>query len=134
MPPPASRGAAGLCVEPRGAISQILFAHDNVPVDDMWADPDERGAVFREPTQEQLWRPGGRAISIYGQFGGLFGLKARNGSPPEWAQHMRLDDDRGNARVLRMDDVGDAGNYHGFHVITLYADGEPETRWYALPR
>ena len=49
---------------------------------------------------------------------------------------MRLDDSEGNARVLRMDDVGDAGNYHGFHVITLYADGEtkPETKWYALPR
>jgi len=132
--PPASRGAAGLCVEPRGAISQILFAHDNVPVDGMWADPDERGAVFREPTDGQLWRPGWRANSIFGQFGGLLGLKFRNGSPPEWAQHMRLDEDRGNARVLRMDDIGDAGNYHGFHVITLYADGESETQWYALPR
>jgi hypothetical protein len=33
-----------------------------------------------------------------------------------------------------MDDIGDAGNYHGFHVITLYADGESETQWYALPR
>jgi hypothetical protein len=133
-PSPRSRGAAGLCVEPRGAISNILFAHDNVPVDGMWADPDERGAIFREPTDGQLWRSGRLANSVPGHVGGLLGLKFRNGSPPEWAQHMRLDPDRGNARVLRMDDVGDAGNYHGFHVVTLYADGEQEIQWYALPR
>jgi hypothetical protein len=132
--PPASRGAAGLCVEPRGSVSQLLFAHDNVPIDGMWADPDERGAVFLEPTEGQRWRSGRWANSIYGHFWGLFGFKNRNGSPPEWAQHMRLDEDRGNARVLRMDDIGDAGNYHGFHVITLYPDGESETKWYALPR
>jgi hypothetical protein len=134
LSPPTSRGAAGLCVEPRGAISQILFAHDNVPVDDIWADSDERGAVFREPKDGQLWRSGRWSLSRYSHFWSLFGIKFRNGSPPEWAQHMRLDKDRGNARVLRMDDVGDAGNYHGFHVITLYSDGETETQWYALPR
>jgi hypothetical protein len=47
---------------------------------------------------------------------------------------MRLEESQGNARLLRMDDVGDAGNYHGFHVITLYANGEHETEWFALPR
>ncbi len=131
---PISRGAAGLCVEPRGGITQILFAHDNVPVDSTWADAGQRGAVFREPTDGQLWRPSGQANSVYGQIGGLLGFKFRNGSPPEWAQYMHLDKDRGNARVLRMDDIGDAGNYHGFHVITLYDDGETDTNWYALPR
>jgi hypothetical protein len=129
-----SRGAAGLCADPRGAVSDILFAHDNVPISRMWADPDERGAVFREPTSGQTWRSRRWAVSPYGQFWGLLGLKNRNGSPPEWAQHMRLDEDQGNARVLRMDDIGDSGNYHGFHIITLYSDGESETKWYALPR
>ncbi|MGH0031640.1 MAG: metallophosphoesterase [Myxococcota bacterium] len=126
----------GGCGDARGGVSQLLFAHDNVPADGEWADSDERGAVFREPSDGQLWRPGWQANSVPGQFGGLFGLKFRNGSPPEWAQHMLLEEGQGNARVLRMDDVGDAGNYHGFHVITLYADPErePETRWYALPR
>jgi hypothetical protein len=92
--------------------------------------------VFREPTTGQLWRPGWQSNSIAGQFGGLFGLKFRNGSPPEWAQHMRLGTNQGNARVLRMDDIGDHGNYHGFHVITLYDDEErePDTQWFALPR
>ncbi len=32
------------------------------------------------------------------------------------------------------DDIGDASNYHGFHVIACYPDGESETKWYALPR
>jgi hypothetical protein len=132
--PPSSRGAMGLCVEPRGAVSQILFAHDNVPIERVWADPDERGGVFREPTAGQPWRSPRWAISNYAHFWGLFGVKFRNGSPPRWAQEMRLDADQGNARVLRMDDIGDEGNYHGFHVITLYADGETDTRWYALPR
>ena len=47
---------------------------------------------------------------------------------------MRLGEGQGNARVLRMDDIGDAGNYHGFHVITLYENGDRETEWFALPR
>ena len=49
---------------------------------------------------------------------------------------MRLDESEGNAPVLRMDDVGDEGNCHGFHVITLYADGKPgrKIEWFALPR
>lgn len=132
--PPVSQGAAGLCKQPQGSITQILFAHDNVPVSGTWGDPNERGAVFREPDEGQLWRPGWRANSIYGQLGGLVGFKFRNGSPPEWAQHMHLDPEQGNAQVLRMDDVGDAGNYHGFHVVTIYADGETDSKWYALPR
>jgi 3',5'-cyclic AMP phosphodiesterase CpdA len=133
-PRPSSFGSEGRCVDPQGGISQVLIAHDNVPVDTSWANPAERGAVFREPTRGQLWRPAGQANSIPGHVGGLFGLKFRNGSPPEWAQHMRLEESQGNARLLRMDDVGDAGNYHGFHVITLYANGEHETEWFALPR
>jgi hypothetical protein len=134
-PAPSSLGAKGLCVKPRGAITQILFAHDNVPVAGTWADGDERGAVFREPTRGQLWRASGKqANSVYGQMWGLLGFKFRNGSPPDWAQHMHLDKEQGNAEVLRMDDIGDAGNYHGFHVITVYPDGDTDTEWYALPR
>jgi hypothetical protein len=133
-PPTLLRGAE-LCQQPRGSISHILFAHDNVPVDTTWTDPTERGAVFREPTSGWLWRS--TQLSVPSQIGSaVFGLKYRNGTPPDWAQHMLLNESQGNARVLRMDDVGDHGNYHGFHVITLYADGEtkPETQWYALPR
>jgi hypothetical protein len=136
-PRPGARHSEKRCQDPQGGVSQILFAHDNVPVDTLWADPAERGAVFREPTSGQPWREPWEALSWASHFGAPFGLKNRSGSPPGWAQHMRLDDTRGNARVLRMDDVGDAGNYHGFHVITLYSDGaEPrtETKWYALPR
>lgn len=44
--PPFSFRADELCQQPRGNISQIRFAHDNVPLDTTWADPSERGAVF----------------------------------------------------------------------------------------
>jgi hypothetical protein len=134
--PRASFVRTGPCEDPPTGVSQILFAHDNVPVESEWAARDERGAVFREPTQGQLWRPGWHSNWLPYHVLGLFGSKFRNGSPPEWAQHMRLDPDQGNARVLRMDDIGDHGNYHGFHVITLYDDEgrEPEIQWFALPR
>jgi hypothetical protein len=135
-PPRTSLRNAGPCEDPPTGVSQILFAHDNVPVESEWADRNERGAVFREPTRGQLWRPGWHANWLPYHFMGLLGSKFRNGSPPEWAQHMRLDPEQGNAQVLRMDDIGDHGNYHGFHVITLYQDEdrEPETQWFALPR
>jgi len=126
------------CAEPRGRITQILFAHDNVPLAAPWADPSERGAVFRQPDDAQPWRGPGWENSLNSQLmSGLLGGKTRNGSPPKWAQDMRIDPDQGNAQVLRMDDVGDVGsiaNYHGFHVLTLYADGQREMEWIPLPR
>jgi hypothetical protein len=126
------------CADPRGRVSQILFAHDNTPLDDLWADPRERGAVFRQPEHSQPWREPGWENSWNSQLvSALLGGKTRSGSPPAWAQHMRIAPDEGNAAVLRMDDVADVvsiSNYHGFHVITLYADGEREVEWIPLPR
>jgi hypothetical protein len=135
---PASADREGRCADPQGQISQILFAHDNVPLDDLWADPNERGAVFRQPVGGQVWREPGWENSWNSQLvSGLLGGKTRSGSPPGWAQDMRIAPDEGNAAVLRMDDVGDIGsvsNYHGFHVLTLYEDGEREMEWVPLPR
>jgi hypothetical protein len=135
---PTSADGAGLCANPQGRISQILFAHDNIPLADLWADPDQRRAIFRQPIDGQAWREPGSENSWNSQIvSGVIGGKTRSGSPPEWAQAMRLAPDEGNAAVLRMDDVGDIGavsNYHGFHVLTLYEDGERETEWIPLPR
>lgn len=47
---------------------------------------------------------------------------------------MLLNESDGNVRALRMDGVGDAGNDHGFHIITLYPNGERESEWIPLPR
>jgi len=135
---PRAQGADEPCSDPRGSISQVLFAHDNTPLDDLWADPNERGAVFRQPTDAQAWREPGQENSWNSQLvSALIGGKTRSGSPPGWAQAMRIAPDEGNAAVLRMDDVADIGsvsNYHGFHVLTLYEDGERETEWVPLPR
>ena len=87
------------------------------------------GQVWREPGWENSWNS--QLVS------GLIGGKTRSGSPPGWAQDMRLAPDEGNAIVLRMDDVGDIGsvsNYHGFHILTLYEDGERKMEWVPLPR
>jgi hypothetical protein len=135
---PTSADGMRRCINPQGRISQILFAHDDIPLDDLWADPLERGAVFRQPKDAQAWREPGWENSWNSQLmAGLIGAKTRSGSPPEWAQRMRLARDEGNAAILRMDDTGDivaVSNYHGFHVLTLYEDGERETEWIPLPR
>jgi hypothetical protein len=128
----------GRCADPQGGISQILFAHDNTPLDSEWADPRERGAVFRQPLDSQVWREPGWENSWNSQLASsLVGGKTRSGSPPAWAQTMRIAPDEGNADVLRMDDVADSvsiSNFHGFHVITLYEDGDRDIEWVPLPR
>ncbi len=135
---PIAGSSEGLCLDPQGQVSLILFAHDNVPLDGRWADRDQRGGVFRQPEDGQAWREPGWENSWNSQLASaLIGGKTRSGSPPAWAQNMQIAPDEGNATVLRMDDVGDiaaVSNYHGFHIITLYEDGEQETEWVPLPR
>ena len=135
---PSAGSREGLCRDPQGQISHVVFAHDNIPVEGQWADPAQRGAVFRQPESGQPWRQPGWENSWNSQLASaLVGGKTRSGSPPAWAQHMEIAPDQGNATVLRMDDVGDiaaVSNYHGFHIITLYEGGEQETEWIPLPR
>jgi hypothetical protein len=118
------------CVERRGGISHLLFAHNDIPLRASWADPAQRRAIFREDP-ERPWRP---VFSFSKKLGALVGLKFRNNGPPEWATQLRLDESHGNASVLRLDDVGQIQSYHGFHLITLYEDGRREIEWISLSR
>jgi hypothetical protein len=116
------------CRDPQGAVSHVAFAHDNVPLQELWADPAQRRALFREGSQP--W--GDWTFSLFSYVSQFMGAKLRNGAPPQWAKRMRLPDDTGNARVLRLDDVGQLGDAHGFHLVTLYGDGRQEIQWVDL--
>ncbi len=116
------------CSNPRGNISYLFFAHNDVPLESTWADPEQRGALFREPPGEKT----GPVFSYSQRAGALVGLKFRNTAPPVWAQRLRLNKDHGNATVLQLDDVGNVASYHGFHVVTLYGDGRLTIEWLPL--
>jgi hypothetical protein len=118
------------CSNPSGNISYLFFAHNDVPLESSWADSEQRGALFREPPGEKR----GPVFSYPQRAGALVGLKFRNTAPPVWAQRLRLDEDHGNATVLRLDDVGNVASYHGFHVVTLYDDGRQTVEWLPLAR
>lgn len=118
------------CRERTGRISHLFFAHNDIPLVSDWADPAQRGAVFREDSE----RPWGAAFPFHKKVGALLGLKFRTSAPPDWAQRLRLDATHGNATVVRLDDVGQSGSYHGLHIVTLYEDRDPDIKWHPLPR
>ncbi len=116
---------------PKAGISHLVFAHNDVPSQDLWGDPEQRGAVFREPADND-WDDTVMSSPILSGFGSMVGIKYRNGNPTHWARNLRLAPDE-NATVLRLDDIGNAHSYHGFHVVTLHEDGRTEIEWVGLP-
>ena len=120
------------CANPQGQLSHVVFAHNDIPLESVWADPTRRGAVFREePGNPWRNRPFGNYSYVPGA---ATGFKFRNGSPPRWAQRLRLKPSDGNATVLRLDDVGNHNSYHGYHLVTLFEDGTRKIEWKPLPR
>lgn len=120
------------CADPRGQVSYVVFAHNDVPLEASWADPTQRGAIFREPVDLD-WGESVMSSPVWSGMGAMAGIKYRNGNPPQWTRRLRLGEADGDATVLRLDDVGNAHSYHGFHLVTLYDDGRREIEWIGLP-
>ena len=63
-------------------------------------------------------------------------FKMRTVRPPEWGREMRLTDGR-DATVVRVDDVGQANQVHGFHLITVDPRADESERvtieWFRVP-
>ncbi len=107
---------------PEGGISHVFFAHNDEVAEGMWAQADQGNHVFRrDPCQRWTGCPyRGHEASR-----GLF--RTRTEEPFAWGREMTVPEGR-NARVIRVDDIGDNGSEsHGFHLVTVYPqpDGRP---------
>ncbi|HZL73645.1 MAG TPA: hypothetical protein VFC86_14400 [Planctomycetota bacterium] len=121
---------------PSAGISNVFFAHDDVPIVSEWVH-GPADTVFPEPPLES-------GSAILGSIDGLFRRPTHLGTP-EWGKEMAFHDGR-QATVVRMDDVGDAydkNNTNGFHLVTVTPPpaGAPATerakvvvRWIQIPR
>lgn len=116
-------------------ISHLFFGHDDVPIEGDWIHRYGNN-VFPDQTSDDGWSGFGNALE------GFF-FRTQTKAAPAWAADMHFDDGR-NARVVRLDDLGDAFssvNTHGFAVVTVNpsvpGSGAPPratTRWVPLPR
>jgi hypothetical protein len=118
---------------PHGAngIDHLFFAHNDIPYVTDWITDESEGYVFAPPDGGE-WS-GGKwgAKAAFAPF-----VKLRSVRPAEWGQDMRFTDGR-NAKVVRVDDVGQAGQIHGFHLITVDPRAEGDDRvtieWFEIP-
>lgn len=98
-----------------GGIHHVFFAHNDDRAEGWWASKEQGGAVFQTESG-QRWTG-----AHYGWAEPLTPLvKLRTVEPFEWGRDMKVPPGR-NARVTRMDDLGDNGSdEHGFHLVTVY--------------
>jgi hypothetical protein len=120
---------------PSARISHLFFGHDDVPVESEWVHPNGN-AVFPEQPSDADWSGLGYEL------GGFF-FRLQSHNAPDWASGMHFDDGR-QAKVERLDDLGDAFsgvNTHGFSLVTVHpaepgAASRPaaDVRWIPIPR
>lgn len=113
-----------LYVAGQGGISNLFFAHNDVPLGPSpWVHAADGGAVFPE-LRAGDWSEGREYHHHFKQpplpfIKALLHplLKVRNDEPPDWAKAMRPRE--GNADVVRLDDLSYPNSPHGFHLVTV---------------
>ena len=125
---------ANLAGRPGGdaGISHLFFGHNALPAISSWVHEDAGGAVFPPPDHGR-WE--GSPWGPYTAMAPFF--KMRNIEPPAWARSIRIRDGR-NATVVRVDDVGEPANEHGFFLVTVHpargdVPGPVEVEWFPVP-
>jgi hypothetical protein len=114
----------------RAGISEMFFAHNNLPAEARWLrDPASR-LLFRTPG-DAPWA--GKEYSFWERL--IFPFVTKDAKePPGWARKMRVPANR-NARVVRLDDVSDTffDKYHGFVVVDVHTEGPNKLHHISLP-
>ncbi|MFG0319838.1 MAG: metallophosphoesterase [Planctomycetota bacterium JB042] len=108
-----------LDVEPgRAPVRHVFLAHNNVPTWSDWIRDERWRYLFRVPNDD-AYRQSGQWSGILKHLALPF-VTIRPTEPPEWARSMRVSG-KGNARVIRLDDVSDDffNNQHGFHLVVV---------------
>jgi hypothetical protein len=135
-----------LYTDERGGISHVFFGHNDVPLGpDQWAHTQSDRHVFVELPQGE-WHEGREYHHHYdtlpflpwGKWPAPYIFKMRNDEPPDWAKAEQPE--RGNAAVIRLDDVANPGGVHGFHLVTVVpracagpCGADVHVKWFALP-
>ena len=98
-----------------GGIHHVFFGHNDDVAEGTWASVEQGGAVFhKDPGQRWTGCPYGKTSTVRPFF------KQRTVEPFDWGLDMKVDAGR-NAKVTRLDDLGDNGSDdHGFHLVTVY--------------